>query len=83
VVKGANVYDVWRDGRFLTRLDRRGFVDRTPGVGRHRYEVRAAQIAGVFTVQESRSAVAEAVVPYRIVVDPGHGGSEPGAVGRY
>lgn len=58
-------------------------TDRDVGGGRHRYEVRALADAAGQVLAESPSAVAELTMPTRVVVDPGHGGHDPGAVGRH
>jgi N-acetylmuramoyl-L-alanine amidase len=76
-------YDVWRDGHYLMSTTETGFVDRGLARGRHVYEVRAVYAPLAKLVHDSRSAVAEAVVPLRVVVDAGHGGKDPGAIGRF
>jgi N-acetylmuramoyl-L-alanine amidase len=78
----ATGYEIWRDGRFLKQVDQPGFRDVGVSSGRHRYEVRALLEAAGVVVDESASAASEVIVPWRIVLDPGHGGTEPGAVGR-
>ncbi len=79
----ATSYEVWRDGRFLGQFGDHAITDAGVAPGRHRYEVRAALDAAGAVVQESRSALADVLVPWRVIVDPGHGGKETGAVGRW
>lgn len=79
---GAAGYDVWRDGHYIGQVAEPEFVDRGLAPGRHRYDVRSvANVLGV--VHDSQTATTEAIVPIRVVVDPGHGGKDPGAVGRF
>ena len=75
-------YELWRDGRRLGIVRGNTFVDHDVAPGRHHYEVRAALAAGGRVVQASRSAVIETVVPWRVLIDAGHGGSDPGAIGH-
>lgn len=93
-VAGATGYAVWRNGILVGdaaaaspsigsgRTEAVSFRDVRPGHGIHRYEVRA--LAGVAdqALLESGSALVELMVPWRMVVDPGHGGKDPGAIGR-
>ncbi|MBA3653463.1 MAG: N-acetylmuramoyl-L-alanine amidase [Actinobacteria bacterium] len=82
-VTGATHYEVWRDGRLIAPNVGSGFTDRGLATGRHRYEVRAVLDVAGAVVQQSNSAITEALVPWRVIVDPGHGGRDPGAVGRW
>lgn len=65
------------------------FVDADAGPGTHHYEVRArTELAAAAptlgpTVAESPSSVGQVTIPWRVVVDPGHGGRDPGAIGRF
>ncbi|MEO7836744.1 MAG: N-acetylmuramoyl-L-alanine amidase, partial [Acidimicrobiales bacterium] len=71
------------------------FIDPAAGAGTHRYEVRALAAAVAPTtglglgpapgllVGESVSSVTQVTIPWRVVVDAGHGGRDPGAVGRF
>lgn len=93
-VAGATAYAVWRNGRLVGRAGAAGptiglarqeavsFRDQQLGRGVHRYEVRALSEAGDQIMMESNSAVTELMVPWKVVVDPGHGGKDPGAIGR-
>lgn len=93
-VAGASAYAVWRDGFLVGRAtaasgaigplrpEALSFRDQVPGPGLHRYEVRALAEAGGQVLLESGSAVTELMVPWKVVVDPGHGGKDPGAIGR-
>lgn len=90
-VPGATGYRVWRDGQLVADV---GPVSpgapfavevddpQVPG-GRHRYEVRALLRAGPQVLDESPSAVAQVTLPWLVAVDAGHGGHDPGAVGRF
>ncbi len=82
-IGAATSYEIWRDGHRIGQVAGGRFADAGLSPGRHRYQVRAVlDIAGA-VVQHSRSATAEAVMPWRVVIDPGHGGKDPGAVGRW
>ena len=50
--------------------------------GNHRYELRAVLSLEGSVIEESRSATVPVTVPWLVVIDPGHGGNDPGAVGR-
>ena len=50
--------------------------------GNHRYELRAALTVEGVVVEESPSVTVPVTVPWLVVIDPGHGGHDPGAVGR-
>ena len=97
-VEGATAYRVWRDGQpvgdvlsvpvpSLAVAHGGGagvsHVDRGAPTGAHVYDVRATVGAGPVALRESESAAVTVVVPWLVVVDPGHGGADPGAVGRY
>jgi N-acetylmuramoyl-L-alanine amidase len=83
LVPGATSYEVWRDGRLVDNVAEQRLTDKNVGVGRHRYAVRAVLNVADAVVQESQPAVADVVVPWRVVIDPGHGGKDPGAIGRW
>jgi len=89
-------YRVYRDGRLLALVDNPSFgaiaatptaitfADRWAGPGqRYHYEVRAVAAGGDAAAAESRPGVVDVQTPAILVVlDPGHGGTDPGAVGR-
>ena len=81
-VGASGGYEVWRDGRLVGQTFGTRFDDSGLAFGGHRYEVRAYLDVAGLRVLESASAVIEAAVG-RVVVDPGHGGPDPGAVGSY
>ncbi len=93
-VAGATGYAVWRNGFLVGRApasagaigvvrpEAVSFTDQGLGPGIHRFEVRALTEAGGQVMLESGSSVSELVVPWKVVVDPGHGGKDPGAIGR-
>ena len=84
-VDHATAYRVWRDGALLGDVeasDRPVLVDAVSGGGVHHYQVRALLLAAGRELQQSDSALVELVIPWRIVLDPGHGGRDTGAVGR-
>ncbi|MGH9285979.1 MAG: hypothetical protein ACRD0M_09965, partial [Acidimicrobiales bacterium] len=58
------------------------FVDAGAPPGYHRYEVRALTDLAGLVLQESETAAIEGLAPYLVMVDPGHGGHDPGAVAR-
>jgi N-acetylmuramoyl-L-alanine amidase len=78
----ATIYEVWRDGVLLVRTPDTTVADVGLGAGVHRYQVRAATEALGSVVQESPVSTADVAVPWRVVVDAGHGGKDAGAVGR-
>ena len=97
-VEGATSYRVWRDGQVVGDVlslpspglaavlaggDKVSFVEREVPTGPHVYDVRAVAGLGGASLQESESAAAVVGVPWLVVVDPGHGGSDPGALGSY
>jgi N-acetylmuramoyl-L-alanine amidase len=95
-VAGAIEYRVWRDGEAIARLSALDastaagalppeltVTDRHVPGGEHRYEVRALVETGGQVVDESESATTLATMPWVVTVDPGHGGHDPGAVGRF
>jgi N-acetylmuramoyl-L-alanine amidase len=82
-VVGATAYDVWRDGHFVTRLTTTHFGDSGVPAGLHRYQLRAVLEAADVVIQESNVAATEVLVPVRVVIDPGHGGRDSGAIGRW
>lgn len=84
-------FRVYRDDRLIGEVANAGpgrraysFVDHWVGPGqRHTYDVRAAEPA-VALVAESLPATATVRIPgMTVVVDPGHGGVDSGALGSY
>lgn len=78
---------VFRDGRLLAELPAgtRVFEDTYAAPGQtYRYEIRAALGAPAPVVAESNPLVLSVRTPPIVVcLDAGHGGSDPGAIGRY
>lgn len=85
-VPGA-AYSVWRDGMRIadvpaTGQDRITFEDPVPlQPGTHRYEVQASLSLGGLVVALSKAVPVDVVRPIVVVVDAGHGGKDPGAIG--
>lgn len=75
----ATGYEVWRDGGLIGTVTTPGFED-SLGPGRHRYDVRAFLSLGSLRLQESPVATTQ-MASARVVIDPGHGGVDSGAVG--
>lgn len=89
----ASAYRVWRDGNLLGEVEApRGVVGALGGsgltfddlavpAGRHLYEIQAVLEAAGSPVADSEATSLEVAVPFLVVVDPGHCGADPGAVG--
>jgi N-acetylmuramoyl-L-alanine amidase len=78
----ATLYEVWRDGVLVARGPGTTFTDAGLGAGVHRYQVRAVTELLRSVVQESAVSTVDVIVPWRVVIDAGHGGKDTGAVGR-
>jgi N-acetylmuramoyl-L-alanine amidase len=85
---GVSRYAVWRDGYKLGEVatdplgaPRTITVDDGVVPGLHHYEVRAYADAAGQLAADSPVGAADVLNPWRVVIDPGHGGSDPGAVG--
>lgn len=79
-VLAASGYEVWRDGNRVALVPTTQFDDSGLRFGGHHYEVRAVLDVAGLRVLESPSATVD-VAAGRVVIDPGHGGEDPGAVG--
>lgn len=79
-VLAASGYEVWRDGALLGVTSTPRFDDGNVALGGHHYDVRAVLDLGTTRLVES-PVVGIDVAAGRVVVDPGHGGADPGAVG--
>lgn len=84
-VERATSYRVWMDGSPIAERP----AAQAPGLaipvqdsGVHRFDVRAVLTTAGVELEESPSATAEVVIPHRVVLDAGHGGRDPGAIGR-
>jgi N-acetylmuramoyl-L-alanine amidase len=77
----ATAYEVWRDGSLVHTGAGTGFEETGLTAGPHRYEVRAVLEALNLRVEESNATGVDTVLPWRVVIDPGHGGEDPGAIG--
>ena len=76
-------FRVWRDGIDLGVVSPSvaSLTDHVVGAGVHRYQVRA--VLDVGPVEEvSPTSAADLVVPWHVVIDAGHGGRDPGAIGH-
>jgi N-acetylmuramoyl-L-alanine amidase len=78
----ATVFEVWRDGHLIGTTPGLNFVDRGAPFGGHHYDVRAVLGSREFPLGESPTAGVDVALG-RVVIDPGHGGSDSGAVGRF
>jgi N-acetylmuramoyl-L-alanine amidase len=85
---GVSRYAIWRDGYRLgvvtadpLAAPRTITVDDGVVAGLHHYEVRAYADAAGQLAADSPVGAADVLNPWRVVIDPGHGGSDPGAVG--
>jgi len=76
-------FRVWRDGIDLGAVSSSAasLTDHVAGAGIHHYQVRAELDVGPVEEVSPTSAVA-LVLPWHVVIDPGHGGRDPGAVGH-
>ena len=80
-------YSVWRDGVRVADIPATGqariaFEDPVPlEPGSHRYEVQASLSLGGLVVALSKAVPVDASRPAVVVVDAGHGGKDPGAIG--
>jgi N-acetylmuramoyl-L-alanine amidase len=75
-------YEIWRDGNIIGKVTDSRFTDVGIGPGHHLYAVVAVvETAGL--VERSQPAVGDAVVPWSVVIDAGHGGNDNGAAGKY
>jgi N-acetylmuramoyl-L-alanine amidase len=94
--RGATRYQIWRNGGLLadkrtealvpSLLDEQGalsFEDSKVPQGVHLYQIQALMEVNGSTLATSEPAPLEVTVPLTIVVDAGHGGHDPGAVGSY
>jgi N-acetylmuramoyl-L-alanine amidase len=92
---GATAYEVWRDGALVAHLGPSelglasllsilrlpvSYVDATVPNGNHLYRVQA--ISDVLGARSSPASIA-VTLPLLVVVDPGHGGEDTGAIGSY
>ena len=80
-------YRVWRNGIAIRDIAvdplaaprTIGFSEhQTAGV--HRYQVRALSEAAGQLIADSNVSTAQVMLGWRVVIDPGHGGNDPGAV---
>jgi N-acetylmuramoyl-L-alanine amidase len=83
----ATGYEVWRDGRLAATIGAPSsatvsWADSGLAAGVHHYDVRAFLEAAGQRLAESDSNAADVVMPWRVMLDPGHGGQDPGAVGH-
>lgn len=76
----ASGYEVWKDGGLIATTTGTAFDDPTFGPGGHRYQVRAFLALGAIRVEESPVSTVQ-LASARVVIDPGHGGIDSGAVG--
>ena len=86
-VNQATGYEVWRDGSLAATIGAPSATtvswgDTGLAAGLHHYDVRAfVDVAGQ-RLTESNATPAEVIMPWRVMLDPGHGGQDPGAVGH-
>jgi N-acetylmuramoyl-L-alanine amidase len=83
----AGTIRIFRDGRLIAELPNGtlAFEDRYAAPGQtYRYEIRTAVRSPAEAVAESKPITLSVRTPPIVVcLDAGHGGSDPGAIGRY
>jgi N-acetylmuramoyl-L-alanine amidase len=87
----ALAYHVYRDGALIGTVDnapfatdRLSFTDVWAAPGqRYAYEIAAALSAGAVSVESLPAHVSVRTPPMVVALDPGHGGSDPGATGGF
>jgi N-acetylmuramoyl-L-alanine amidase len=87
----ALAYHVYRDGALIGTVDnaplgsdRLSFTDVWAAPGqRYSYEIAAALSVGTVSVESVPAHVSVSTPPMLVALDPGHGGSDPGATGGY
>jgi N-acetylmuramoyl-L-alanine amidase len=86
-VAQATGYEVWRDGSLAATIGAPSATtvswgDTGLAAGLHHYDVRAfVEVAG-HRLTESNATPAEVIMPWRVMLDPGHGGQDPGSIGH-
>jgi N-acetylmuramoyl-L-alanine amidase len=87
----AVAYHVYRDGALIGTIDnaplgsaRLSFTDVWAAPGQtYRYEIASALSLGPVSVESAPARVSVRTPPIVVALDPGHGGSDPGAIGGY
>jgi N-acetylmuramoyl-L-alanine amidase len=78
----ASFYEVWRDGNLLGSTGATSIDDRGVSFGGHHYDVRSVMAPAGLRTGESPASGFD-VAMGKVVIDPGHGGSDSGAVGSF